>query len=302
MTHLCKRVSYKYLLILALFATIFLNYPTWVAAADFPLTITDGLGRELVIERVPQKIVTLAPSVTENLYALGAGDRVVGVSSYSDYPSEALAKPIVGDAFQVNFEQILLLEPDLIIGDAQLVGTQMSKLEELGFPVFSINPSDLEGVMNALLLLGEVLDTKSEASRVVADMREKIDYVTELTKDIKVRPLVFVEVWDEPLMTCGPGSFMQELIDLAGGENLAADARDPWVEYSVEQVLLRDPEIILLTRPYAEEVLARPAWSGVKAVKQGKIIEVNEDAFVRTTPRLTDALMELAEILHPESF
>lgn len=273
-------------------------------ASAFPMTITDRLGRKLEINSVPEKIVTLTPSVTESVYALGAGDQIVGVSSYSDYPEAAAEKPVVGNAFQLNFEQILLLEPDLIIGDAQLVQNHMAKLEELGLPVLAIDPANLQEVMEDLLLIGRAIDQEDVARQVVREMQAKIDLVTKMVKGIpeEDRPLVFVEVWDEPLMTCGPGSFMQELIELAGGENLAADAGDAWVEYSSEQVLMKDPDVILLTRPYAQEVMARVAWQQVRAVVTDNVIEVDADPFVRTTPRLADTLVDLANILHPEIF
>lgn len=271
---------------------------------DFPTTIRDGLGREVTIGKAPQRLVSLTPSVTENLYALGLGDRVVGVSSFSDYPPEAASKPVVGDAFQLNYEEILLLEPDLIIGDAQLVKNYMAKLEELGLPVLAINPSNLREVMDALMLLGKATGAVDAAAQVIGEMEDKIQWVETAVRDLphEARPLVFVEVWDEPLMTCGPGSFMQELIELAGGQNLAADASDAWVEYSSELVVERDPEVILLTRPYVDELMARSAWQGISAVRNGRVVEVNSDPFVRTTPRLADALVELATILHPEKF
>lgn len=295
------------LLLLALVACFTSNGVSTVKAnpeGSFPAAVKDGLGREILIKEAPKRLVALTPSVTENLFALGLGDRVVGVSNYSDFPAAAKDKPVVGDAFQLNYENILLLEPDLIIGDAQLVKNYMNKLEELGLPVLAINPTNLQEVMDSLMLLGKVAGSTDAANQVVGEMQEKIQYVIGKVKDLpeEARPLVFVEVWDEPLMTCGPGSFMQELIELAGGKNLAADASDAWIEYSSELVVERDPDIILLTRPYRDELLARSAWQGIKAVQDGRVIEVDSDPFVRTTPRLADALVELATILHPEIF
>lgn len=273
-------------------------------AASFPLTIIDGLNREVTVPRPPQRLVALTPSITENLFALGLGDKVVGVSSYSDYPLAAQNIPVVGDAFQLNYEQILLLEPDLIVGDAQLVSNHMAKLEELDLPLLAINPTNLQEVMEDLLIIGKATDALGAAQQVIDEMQVKIQHVQGVVADLPetVRPLVFVEVWDEPLMTCGPGSFMQELIELAGGRNLAADADSSWVEYSSELVVERDPEVILLTRPYVGEVMARSAWQEIRAVKNGRVVAVDSDPFVRTTPRLADALVELVGILHPDSF
>ena len=142
-------------------------------AADFPAVIIDGLDREILMEKAPQRLISLAPSITENLYALGLGDKVVGVSDYSNYPPEAQEKPIIGDALNLNYEQILMLEPDLIIGDAQVVRTFISKLDELGLPVLAINPTNLPELMDALLLLGEATGAQEKALEVVAEMKEK---------------------------------------------------------------------------------------------------------------------------------
>ena len=158
--------------------------------------------------------------------------------------------------------------------------------------------------MEDLLIIGKATDALGAAQQVIDEMQVKIQHVQGVVADLPetVRPLVFVEVWDEPLMTCGPGSFMQELIELAGGRNLAADADSSWVEYSSELVVERDPEVILLTRPYVGEVMARSAWQEIRAVKNGRVVAVDSDPFVRTTPRLADALVELVGILHPDSF
>ena len=147
---------------------------------------------------------------------------------------------MVGDAFQLNYEQILLLEPDLIVGDAQLVSNHMAKLEELDLPLLAINPTNLQEVMEDLLIIGKATDALGAAQQVIDEMQVKIQHVQGVVADLPetVRPLVFVEVWDEPLMTCGPGSFMQELIELAGGRNLA-DADSSWVEYGSELVVER---------------------------------------------------------------
>ncbi|NLY29890.1 MAG: ABC transporter substrate-binding protein [Firmicutes bacterium] len=289
---------------IALFICLMLLRTVPVQAADFPAIIIDGLDREILIEKAPERLISLAPSITENLYALGLGDKVVGVSDYSNYPPEAQEKPIIGDALNLNYEQILMLEPDLIIGDAQLVSTFITKLDELGLPVLAINPANLHEVMDALLLLGEATGAQEKAQEVVAGMKETIRYVQDVVGDIseEERPLVFVEIWNEPLMTCGPGSFMQELIELAGGRNLAADAPGAWVEYSSELVVERNPDVILLTWPYEDEVMARSAWQTIKAVQQGRVIVVDSEPFVRTTLRLADALLELARILHPGRF
>lgn len=293
-----------WLLMVCITAGILAGVVSAVSATEYPLTVVDGLGRTVRLEKAPQRIISLTPSVTENLFALGLDDQIVGVSSYSNYPAAAQSKPVIGDALHLSYEKVIALEPDLVVGDAQLVPKYLEKLEELGVTVLAINPTSLAEVMEAMLLLGRVTDRETEARAVVKEMQDKIHRVETALSGLtpEEKPLVFVEVWDDPLMTCGPGSFMQELIQRAGGRNLAADADGAWVQYSSELVVERDPDIIILTRAYKDKVKARTAWRDIKAVKNDRIIVIDSDPFVRTTPRLAGALLQLAEIIHPERF
>ncbi len=244
----------------------------------------------------PQRIVSLAPSITENLFALGAGDRVVGVTSWCDYPAEAQTKTVIGDAMNLNLELLLSLEPDLVVGDSNLVASHIESLQEFGIEVFVIAPTDLAGVRQSLLELGDAIGASERARELAAEMEQRQrELVASVSTAEKIR--VFVEIWNEPLMTAGPGSFIDEIIGLAGGENIAHDADNPWPMFSEELVIERDPQVVILTAFNLEEALARSAWQGITALQRGQVFEVDPNLYSRTTPRLLDALQEMISIL-----
>lgn len=249
-----------------------------------------------VAHAAPQRIVSLAPSITENLFALGAGDRVVGVTSWCDYPAEARSKEIIGDAMNLNLELLLSLEPDLVVGDSTLVQSHLESLEGLGIATFVVGPTTVAEVQSSLIDLGEAVGEKEKGEELAEAMEVRLaELVGSVQRSRKVR--VFMEIWNEPLMTVGPGSFMHELIVLAGGENIAGDSPTPWPVFSGEVVIERDPEVIILTSFNLEEALNRSAWQVTTALQNGDVYEVNPDLYSRTTPRLLDALSELIEIL-----
>ncbi|NLM40851.1 MAG: cobalamin-binding protein [Firmicutes bacterium] len=243
----------------------------------------------------PQRIVSLAPSITENLFALGVGDRVVGVTSWCDYPEEAKTRAIVGDAISLNLEVLLSLEPDLVVGDATLVQSHLDTLQSFGIPVFVIAPATISEIQTALIELGEAVGAPERGEELALAMEARL---AELVASVQrsFRPRVWIEVWHDPLMTAGPGSFMHELIELAGGENIAGDADSPWPIFSEELVIERDPQVVLLTAYNLAEALSRPAWQATSAYQNGCVYEVNPDIFSRTTPRILDALAELITI------
>ena len=244
----------------------------------------------------PKRIVSLVPSLTENLFALGVGDRVVGVTSWCDFPAEAQTKTIVGDAMNLNVEILLSLEPDLVIGDYSLVQGHLDRLEELGIPFAAISPTTIEEIGQSFVDLGELVGAKAKGEELAQAMEARLTTLTE-NIDRPTKPRVFIEVWNEPLMTAGPGSFMDELIVLAGGENIAGDSPTPWPTFSEELVIERDPEVVILTNYNLLEALTRSAWQQTSAFKKERVYEVNSDLYARTTGRILDALEELISIL-----
>lgn len=247
-------------------------------------------------QAAPGKIVSLVPSLTESLFALGVGDRVVGVTSWCDYPTEAQTRTIIGDAMNLNIELLLSLEPDLVVGDYSLVQSHLERLDELGIPFVDISPTTINEVSQSFITLGEAVDAKAKGEELNRAMQTRLANLTE-NINRSSKPRVFIEVWNEPLMTAGPGSFMDELIVLAGGENIAGDAPNPWPTFSEELVIERDPEVVILTNYNLDEALGRTTWQETSAFKEGRVYEVNPDLYSRTTERMLDALEELISIL-----
>ncbi|MBI2874205.1 MAG: cobalamin-binding protein [Firmicutes bacterium] len=262
------------------------------------VAIEDLAGRQVKVAAKPQRIVSLVPSNTEILFALGLGNRVVGVSNFDNYPPEVAQIEKVGDAFKADYEKLVSLKPDLVLSAR---GSIVDELTKLGITVVVVDAPDLSAVAGSIRFLGKVTGAAREAEKVAAEFEGKIQAVASVTEKIgdADRPLVYFEVSQNPLWTIGPGSFMFDLVKMAGGKNLFPDARQPYLEVGDEEVVSRNPGFVLLTFPYMKDVLARPAWAAVSAVKTGKVYEVDGDIFSRPTPRLAQALEELVEMLHP---
>jgi len=273
--------------------------------APFPMTITDMAGREVTIEAEPQAIVSLAPSNTEILYALGLGDKIVGVTEFCNYPPEVAEKPKVGGFRDVNTEKVVEQEPDLILAANIHTAEVVPALEKLGMTVVVIDPPDIPAVLEGIKLVGKITGQEKEAETLTAEMGERIDAVAKAVEG-REKPRVFWELSSD-LWTAGPGSFINDLIVRAGGENIAAEADSPWAQLSNEAVIEADPEVIFLAdHPYgetAESVAARPGWDEISAVVNDRIIEVEDtDIFSRPGPRVVDALEMAAKALHPDAF
>lgn len=266
-----------------------------------PVTIIDDLGREVTLRRTPGKIVSIAPSNTEILFALGLGDKVVGVTDSCDYPEAAKSKPKVGSV-ELDYEEIVGIAPDLVVAVGSLQRQAIDRLSELGSCVVAVDPKTVDGVLHAITLIGKATGADDRAATLVAELSKRIEAVTSAVSGVgpSGSPRVFVEIWNEPLMTAGPGTFVDELISAAGGENIAHDARGEWPQFSAEAVIERDPEVIILTGFNKAEALARPAWQGISAYGSGRVHEIHPDLLVRPGPRLVQGLEELSRILHPE--
>jgi iron complex transport system substrate-binding protein len=268
----------------------------------FPLTITDDAGRQVTIERSPTRIVSIAPSNTEMLFALGLEERIAGVDSYSTYPPEAALKPQVGSYLEPDLERVVAAEPDLILATEAHVGTVLPELDALGLPTVVIEPTDLDEVFSGMLLVGTIADTSPQAKQVVCELQARVDAVTAAVAGAP-RPRVFFELSPD-LYTAGPGSFVDDLISRAGGDNVAAGAAELWPQLSAEAVVSADPQVILLADHEAgvtaEQVAARPGWQNVSAVQQGRIVSLDSDLVARPGPRVVDGLEAIAAALHPD--
>lgn len=275
----------------------------------FPLTVEDYFERQVEILRKPERIISLAPSNTELLFALGLAERIVGVTEYCNYPPAALDKPKAGSFSEPYLEQIISLEPDLVIASEFLVsGEALEQLENLGFPVLVLYPAGIEEVCQVLELLGAVTGERESARELIAEMETRLAAVRERLQQLpagkKVR--VYYEVYADPLMTAGCISVIHEIIGKAGGENIFADVQADFPKVSPEAVIERDPEIILYSDQHGsegtfdQEIVNRPGWETVSALREEKIFGLDADKFTRPGPRLIEAVEELARIFYPE--
>lgn len=282
-----------------------------VEATSSALNVTDGLGRNLTLNPNPKRVISLAPSNTEILFAIDAGDIVVGRDDFSNYPEQAKALPSVGGNMgDYNLEQITELKPDLVLAAEINTPEQVKAVEALGIPIYYLsNPTDLEGMYKNLTIVGELTNRQQQASDLVASLRERVTAVEDKLHSITERPKVFYELdGSEPSKpwTSGKGTFMDLLIQLAGGENVGASMDSAWGQMSLEALLVANPDVILLgDATYgttAEQVAARAGWEQIKAVQTGQILPFNDDMASRPGPRLVDGLEILARTLHPKNF
>ena len=278
--------------------------------AEFePGTYTDDMGRGVVIDEVPQRIVCFGPSITEIAFALGLGERVVGVDDFSDYPEEALALPKVGSSFAPSLESLVALAPDLVL---TLEHEQFnSELEAMGIKYLILDPKDIDNILTNIELVGVVTDSADEAAALVESMEEVIADVEERVAGAPPVSVFFVVDATDPTLpwTAGPGSFIDTLISLAGGENVAGDAPYQWPQFSIEEVVSADPDVIIVQTMLGgiptisiEDLEAHPIWGEMSAVSQGNVYLVDGDLVSRSGPRIVDGLEALARALHPEVF
>jgi iron complex transport system substrate-binding protein len=274
------------------------------AATTFPLTVTDDAGRQITFAQPPQRIVSIAPSNTEILFALGLADRVVAVDSYSNFPPEATQKLQVGDYLEPDLERVAAADPDLILAAEVHLGTVIPELETLGLPVVVVEPANLDEVFASMLQVGAIAGESAHAAGLVCALRARADAVAAAVAGAP-RPRVFFELGPD-LYSVGPGNFVADVIARAGGDNIAADAAEMWPQLSAEAIVSADPEVILLADEVAgvtpEQVAARPGWQGIAAVEQGRIVPIDPDLVSRPGPRVVDGLEAAAAALHPDRF
>jgi len=282
--------------------------PATQAPAD--LTFTDGLGREVTLNEFPQRIVSLAPSNTEILFAIGAGDQVVGRDELSDFPEEAKAVTNIGSTFDaLNTELIVSLNPDLVLAAEINTPEQVKQLEDLGLTVYYLkNLTTLEEMYGNLELLAQMTGHQEETAALVESLKARVAAVDEKIAPLSSRFSVFYELdATDPSkpFTAGKGTFITQLIERAGGYNIAGDL-EGYPQLSLEQVVAADPAFIILGNARygitPESIAQRPGWENLSAVKNGQIFPFNDDLVSRPGPRLVDALEELAKLLRPELF
>jgi iron complex transport system substrate-binding protein len=289
-------------------AIFFMIVLLWTSVSySGPLRLKDEVGREVTFPFPPKRIVSLAPNITEILFSLGLDEEVVGVSIHCNYPEKAKSRVRVGSYINIDFERIISLGPDLIIATGAGNPREMvERLEQLGFPSFVIFPKRFDDVLRSIRHLGRVVAREKEALSIIETMQRRKERVTGRTKDLP-RPKVLLQIGEAPIVTVGKESFGDDLIRLAGGENIAGKDRERYPRLGIEEILKRSPEIILISSmnpkgDYERVFREWERWKTIPAVKQGRVHLIDSDLIDRPSPRIIDGLEEMARLIHPERF
>lgn len=284
-----------------------LSGPASVQAA----TVPDMLGRPVAIPSGPLRVVSLAPSLTEVVFALGRADWLVGVTDFCDYPAAARSKPRVGGPMTPNLERIVQARPNLVLVTAEGNPLEtVARLEQLGIPIFAVKPETYPGILASIRSLGRVLGADAAAAGLVREMEERVAAVQRRVAG-RARPRVLYLVWTDPLVAAGVATFVNDLLDMAGGVNVIRERTVPYPRLSWEEVVGRAPEVILVANHRGQDSpstgeglpLARwSAWQSIPAVRAGRVLQLPGDLTLRPGPRVVEGLEGLARAIHPEVF
>ncbi|WP_281890933.1 ABC transporter substrate-binding protein [Paenibacillus sp. YYML68] len=274
----------------------------------YPYKVTDATGKQFVFEKAPERIASTSPSETELLFALGLGNKVVGVSDFCDYPAEAKSKPKLGSITKPNEEALLGSGAELVLTGVSMKAPTVEKLRELKVNLFQVQPKKIDDVLRNIIVMGEIFDKQNEAHQLVESMKAERDKVVQAVANVKPeeRKRVFLEF--SPGWTVGSGEFLSELIATAGGENIYA-SENGYVKLSEEKVIAANPQVILYPRNLIDDksgksmdqiIRERSGWEQVDAVKNGKLAGIDKDTTSRPGPRITQGLTEMAKGMYPE--
>jgi iron complex transport system substrate-binding protein len=264
-------------------------------------TLTDEMGRTVVVPDHPHRVICLMPTVTDTAFALGAGDDVVAISDYTKYPAAALKKPSVGDLIKPSIETILSLHPDLVIGTQPKGPMEVTdQMERAGIPIFLVSPHGIAGIFHSIESIGRALNRTPQADALVQSLQQRVDAVRARTKGLPA-PRVFMPIWYDPITTIGKKAFITEVIEAAGGRSVTDDLSAEWPQISMEVVLERAPDALLLVRggkTTLQVLQDRPGWSSMAAIKAHRAYYV-DGRINFASPVAIDALEDLAKQFHP---
>lgn len=284
--------------------------PKEIAEVEFPVTLTDAVGEEVVIEEEPDAIVSMIPSNTEIAYELGLGEKMVGVSDFDNYPEEAAEVEKIGGQ-EFNVEKIISLNPDVVLAHESGVGVGeagFQQLRDAGILVYVVSEANsFDEVYETISVIGQATGAMEEADALVSQMEVQVEEIKEQASAVEEPKTVFVEVGSTPeIYTTGSGTFMDEMLDIINAENIAAE-QEGWVSMDPEAIVAANPDVIITTEgayvpDAAEKIKARSGFAEVTAVKEDQVYSVDSDQVTRSGPRLTAGLLELAEAVYPEVF
>lgn len=272
----------------------------------------DEMGRSVRVAARVERIVSLAPNVTETLYALGLAEKLAGVSDFCDYPPDARSKPRVGGVLNPSIEAIVALRPDVVLAAKTANRREtVESLERLGIPVYTTAPGNVAEILTSVRHVAEVCGISSRGEELAASLSLRLDALRATLTGRKPRRVLFV-VWTDPLVTIGPGTFLADALRYAGAESVVSDVAQEWPRLNLEEMVRLQPEYLVFADSHSEsssealaarasELATRPGWRRLAAVKEKRIVIIS-DAINRPAPRLVDAIEQLARALHPEAF
>ena len=273
----------------------------------WPAQCIDEFGRKVTVPDDPGRIVSLAPSITEIIFALNQESRLKGVTQFSDYPPEAAAFPKVGSYVHLDLERIVALKPDLCIATKDGNPIKIIEgLESLNIPIYVVNPKNLESIMKTMIGIGRLLHAEDRAKAIVKEMQSRVNHVKAIVTKASGKPRVFFQIGISPLVSAGTPTHIHELISLAGGKNVA-EGPVPYPRYSQEQIMMLAPDVFIISsmargKQFAQIKEEWARWTDIPAIRNNRIYIVDSNLFDRPTPRLVDALEILATLIHPDLF
>jgi iron complex transport system substrate-binding protein len=277
----------------------------------FPLTVVDDLGRTVKIDKLPQRIISLAPSNTEIIYALGLEDKLVGTTDYCDYPEAAKNKPRVAGYINPDLEKVVSQQPDLIIAEAIHENTVLPALEKLGLTVIVTSATSLDVVLDDIRLIGEITGKSKAATKLVDDLAKRIQAITTKTAGLTIeqRPRVLYVVWYDPIWTMGSETFIDDIIWKAGGTNIFSKDFEKSHVASLEAIIAKNPQVIIVSGMATtgdliyDNITKESRLAGVDAMHDGRVYKISDANLIeRPGPRVVDGLEEVAQMIHPEIF
>ncbi|MFD0697379.1 ABC transporter substrate-binding protein [Paenibacillus sp. GCM10027628] len=275
---------------------------------QYPLKLKDATGKEFTFEKAPERIVSVSPAETEGLFALGLDDKIVGVSDFDDYPDAAKSKPKMGGITKPNQEALIAANAGVVFTGVSMKADTVEKLRAMNLNVFKVEPKTLDDAIADIQTFGLITDHQEQADKVIAKMKADRQKVVDAVKDVKPEQKKKVYIEFSPGWTVGSGEFMDELIGLAGGVNVAGDTKG-WQQISEEKIIGQNPNVILYAqgfvddktkKPLDEIIRGRSGWDQIDAVKNKKVIGVDQNLLSRPGPRMTDGLLEMAKGIYPE--
>ena len=277
--------------------------PAASAGAAGPITVTDDAGNEVTLDQPAARIVSLAPANTEIVYAIGAGDKLVAGTTYDDYPEEAKALPKVGDFNNPNIEKTASYSPDLVLAAGGIQDKLRSKLEALGMKVYVVDPETYDGTIASIENIGKLAGAEDGAIAVGDTMTAAQQTVQTAVGDL-AKATTFLEIYSKPLMTAGKGTYISDMIGIAGGENIGDQAGTGFPNFSTEVLVKDDPQVYIadsgsMSKP--GDIKQRAGFAALTAVKDGHVYVIDDSTIARPGPRLAEGLLSLAKFIHPEA-